>query len=1146
MEGFEIQPSTSSRQRTGSNATVDDSLSEMSGTKVDLEALRRERSHRKEADQLYTRLQAEYDNLLTKYAQAENTIDQLRIGAKLNLYSDLPPPQRGQVISVSTGKQPRIFDFPRANQAVLSPSTNVEHDRSTSRDSIGTGGNSNLALTPDLRAEGIRTSLMFQVESLQENIDDLQEQVTHGEWSEPELKELHEICTHLIRQHKQMKRELKEAKNLENRSRGKSLSETESLNGEFLLEDSLEGQLYRLGLRLDEVNEQIESSLLPLVTPLAQESRVQDYSGNGLPHTGSDIQGLRQRLQRVKDLSKQDDNLSRSANSLADVEDIESNDEFSQRGENSRHFSLDALPHEDDDDEDAKNGERGIDLQESGYFASETMSVSQHSEPLSNTYLSNSAGAGQLDFPRDETSLFDQNSVTSSPEDHRRDSTAFVSPDPPLPRATSQRNRSSTNESYLRASRGTSQPYPSQSQNTAYPESPDTPQPQASSSFLPEQPRPRSHSQTSRRSRASTSESRKPRDPLGSRQAPGHVDILRTNHDDPYAKLNESRDSSQSSPRNNRNALQNSVKPSPRERSQAPSHRPVARSMSGDSRVSTPLFLPHPGARPKLSNRPSKHRPVQAETERGFDSGFFGSEGSRVSRSVYSPDVAPARPVDKSQRTLIRQPSVTESEEEPLHVSAAQTPLRSASRSRDQRRRRSRLQSLSETDEELEMETSTKTPMRDRRGHRHTPTFPGSRSDAERSRRIDNLRRPSSSPNLYDPASDRLTSSGLGRSTSSRHQASRRTKVDLDTTGPRSDHENRPMDKQSLRGYPMDRESVRSGRRSRRDGDSSSAYSDGARKYKRDPVEKLRAELQRLGAQLQEEASARTMQTHMYDDLRRKHDDLEREIARRNAEQQMSSMYNGLRSKYDELASRMGEPSRTPRQGTDDELKRCLEELAKEVRELKTNKGSENPGEVRFLCPFCGGCGGHHHGDYYYPGYAGPAAPAPDRPPSTHHETQAPYSGTAPLHARHATTPTATSTPFYQGVGVSPIHQHTSTYPGAVSGSHGFVAGPHGILTGSPIHHIHHLPRSRAGRLLDEEPGDYSSDEEERYQSKRRSGSTRPRRTPRRSFYEDEMLDSHRLHLSLDEANRAARHMQKVSKRMLSSIASDLIRSGQR
>lgn len=52
--------------------------------------------------------------------------------------------------------------------------------------------------------------------------------------------------------------------------------------------------------------------------------------------------------------------------------------------------------------------------------------------------------------------------------------------------------------------------------------------------------------------------------------------------------------------------------------------------------------------------------------------------------------------------------------------------------------------------------------------------------------------------------------------------------------GPRSDHDTRPMDKQSIRSYPgMDRESVRSGRRSRRDDDSSSAYSDGARKYKR-------------------------------------------------------------------------------------------------------------------------------------------------------------------------------------------------------------------------------------------------------------------------------------------------------------------------
>ena len=41
------------------------------------------------------------------------------------------------------------------------------------------------------------------------------------------------------------------------------------------------------------------------------------------------------------------------------------------------------------------------------------------------------------------------------------------------------------------------------------------------------------------------------------------------------------------------------------------------------------------------------------------------------------------------------------------------------------------------------------------------------------------------------------------------------------------------MDKQSVRSYPGDRESVRSGRRSRRGDDSSSGYSDNERRYRR-------------------------------------------------------------------------------------------------------------------------------------------------------------------------------------------------------------------------------------------------------------------------------------------------------------------------
>lgn len=58
-------------------------------------------------------LQTEYHTLLKKYAEAENTIDELRLGAKVTLYSDspapappaqhgtMPPAQHGTVVAVS-------------------------------------------------------------------------------------------------------------------------------------------------------------------------------------------------------------------------------------------------------------------------------------------------------------------------------------------------------------------------------------------------------------------------------------------------------------------------------------------------------------------------------------------------------------------------------------------------------------------------------------------------------------------------------------------------------------------------------------------------------------------------------------------------------------------------------------------------------------------------------------------------------------------------------------------------------------------------------------------------------------------------------------------------------------------------------------
>uniref|UniRef100_A0A8C6DPH3 AT-hook transcription factor n=1 Tax=Moschus moschiferus TaxID=68415 RepID=A0A8C6DPH3_MOSMO len=56
-----------------------------------------------QATKLVHQLQEDYHKLLTKYAEAENTIDQLRLGAKVNLYSDPPRPSH----SIHVGTMPQ-------------------------------------------------------------------------------------------------------------------------------------------------------------------------------------------------------------------------------------------------------------------------------------------------------------------------------------------------------------------------------------------------------------------------------------------------------------------------------------------------------------------------------------------------------------------------------------------------------------------------------------------------------------------------------------------------------------------------------------------------------------------------------------------------------------------------------------------------------------------------------------------------------------------------------------------------------------------------------------------------------------------------------------------------------------------------------
>ena len=220
MAEFQDQPTTSASRK---QRTFSDSSSDISSG-VDLqERLRKEKSFRKETDEVYQRLQDDYDELLKKYAQAENTIDQLRIGAKLNLYSDLPPPQQSSFVKVSVHNQPGVFRFPKSRQAVLSegsfpggegsraiPQNGNQRTTGTATDSFP----ANLS-SPDGRGARLRAALASKVQYFQEDVDALQSHVMEGQWGEPELQELRDMCEQLKAQNGNLKQELLQIRRFE-------------------------------------------------------------------------------------------------------------------------------------------------------------------------------------------------------------------------------------------------------------------------------------------------------------------------------------------------------------------------------------------------------------------------------------------------------------------------------------------------------------------------------------------------------------------------------------------------------------------------------------------------------------------------------------------------------------------------------------------------------------------------------------------------------------------------------------------------------------------------------------------------------------------------------------------------------------------
>ena len=81
----------------------------------------------RENEETLTQLQIEYNALLRRHAEAENTIDELRLGAKVNLYSDSPTPQQGQMGSLAAPHHAQTLSIARMGAGSLTVAPSGSH-----------------------------------------------------------------------------------------------------------------------------------------------------------------------------------------------------------------------------------------------------------------------------------------------------------------------------------------------------------------------------------------------------------------------------------------------------------------------------------------------------------------------------------------------------------------------------------------------------------------------------------------------------------------------------------------------------------------------------------------------------------------------------------------------------------------------------------------------------------------------------------------------------------------------------------------------------------------------------------------------------------------------------------------------------------
>ncbi|XP_026196336.1 microtubule organization protein AKNA isoform X2 [Anabas testudineus] len=192
---------------------------------------------RQQATMLLEQLQEDYNRLLTKYAEAENTIDRLRLEAKVNLYSDLPKPRHSKHSGPShDASKFMTLDFSQAQRADIK-STSHPNGHSSHQ---------------SFQGEKLDKILYNQADKFLQQLHTYQD-ILKREKPKPseQMKGLSQLAEGLDSLERGYLLARDEHKRLQRQQQGTKISH-------FDPERELEGLIYQCGLQLDEVKEQME------------------------------------------------------------------------------------------------------------------------------------------------------------------------------------------------------------------------------------------------------------------------------------------------------------------------------------------------------------------------------------------------------------------------------------------------------------------------------------------------------------------------------------------------------------------------------------------------------------------------------------------------------------------------------------------------------------------------------------------------------------------------------------------------------------------------------------------------------------------------------------------------------------------------